>query len=85
MIVENLGPHAEHEVNGYRNQRDFGLNTSSMQSWQIAISGGMSTAAVSSFTSSDFSIKKSVNSPVASVHSTLIVSIRETDGAFFMT
>lgn len=79
-IVENLGPQAEHDVNGYIYQRESGFIKSLTHSLHTAMSGGISRAEESVLVVDDFSIEKSGKSSLGSAQSICIESILETDG-----
>ena len=79
-IVENLGPQAEQDVNGYMYQRESGFIRSLIHSSHTAMSGGISRAKESVLTVDDFPIEKSGKSFLGSAQSIWMESILETDG-----
>ena len=83
-MVENLGPQAAHDVNGYRCHLDSELVKSSIQSLHIAISGGNIGTDPSVRATEDLCISNVVNESVAPSQSTINESTREIDGGLFL-
>ncbi len=82
-MVENLGPHAAHDVNGYKYHCESEFVRSSIQSSHIAISGGNTGIDPSVLAIVDLCMLNDVNELLGFSQETSSVFIRDIEGGLF--